>query len=102
MNFLHRVRAVAVYSEAHQHYAAEDLQEEAVVVVTHQVHDEAHAKPRYQCVDKVADRRSYACDKAIPSAFVERSLDTEHTDGSHRSRSDDTYENAFKYPVEYV
>lgn len=99
---LGRIGTITVYAEAHQHHAARYLKYEPVVIVVHQVHYEAHSKPRYHGVNQVTDRSTYTCDKAIPSSLVERPLDTEHPHRPHWSRSNDTYQYSFKDPVEYV
>ncbi len=102
MDFLCRVGTVTVYSESHKHYAAGYLQDEAVVVVVNQVHNEAHAEARYQRINEIAYRSPYACDKSVPTPLVQGTLYAEHPDRAHRSRCDDADKHPLENPVKYV
>lgn len=92
------IRAETVYAERHKHQASHYLKHKAVLVIIHQIHDEAHAKPRYQGIDKVAHRGSDTCDKTVPPAFIQRALNTKHPNRAHRRGS----HNAYKYSLENV
>lgn len=70
------VGAVTIDTEQQQHNATTYLQNEAVVLVAHEVHDKTHSESGKECVDDVAHAGSDTCNKAIPSAFVKRALYT--------------------------
>ena len=76
VHVLCRVGAVTIDTEQQQHNAAAYLQNEAVVLVAHEVHDKTHSESGKECVDDVAHAGSDTCNKAIPSAFVKRALYT--------------------------
>ena len=94
-----RVGAVGVYAERHQQYAAGYLKIEPVVLVVHEIHDEAHSEPRYSGVDDVAHGGTDAGDEPVPPAFVQRPLDAEHADRSHRRRRYDPDEYSLEYEI---
>lgn len=94
-----RVGAVGVYAEYHQQHAADNLQIEPVLLVVHEVHDEAHSEPRDAGIDDVAYGGTDAGDKSVPPTFVQRPLDAEHTDRPHRRRRDDTDEYSLEYEI---
>ena len=102
MDFLRRVGAVTVYSESHQHYAAGYLENETVMIVVDQIHNETHAKARYQRINEIANRRPYARNKTIPTPLVQSALYTEHPDRPHWRRRHDADKHPFENPVKYV
>ena len=83
------IGAVTENAERQQHQASQQLQVETVFAVVHDVHHETHAHTRNQCVEQVACRGTYAGDKAIPTALVQRTLNTKDTYRPHGSGHED-------------
>ena len=102
MYFLRRVRPVAVYTKRHEHYAAKYLKDKTILVIIDYVYNKAHAKTRYQRIDKVADCGSDTGNKAIPTPFVQRALNAKNPDRAHRRRRYNAYEYTLENPVKYV
>lgn len=102
MYFLRRVRPVAVYTKCHEHYAAKYLKDKTILVIIDYVYNKAHAKTRYQRIDKVADCGSDTGNKAIPTPFVQRALNAKNPDRPHRRRRYNAYEYTLENPVKYV
>ena len=99
MNFTRRVGTITIYSEKQKHNATAYLKNETATLVLDKLHHETHAKACKKSIYKVAYRRTDACDKSIPAAFVQRALDAKHPDRAHRSRGHNANKHALEYKV---
>ena len=83
VHVLRRIAPITVDPEDKQQQTTGDLHDELIFRIGDKVHHEAHPKAGDQCIDNVRNGCAYASDEAIPSALVQRALDTENTDWAH-------------------
>ena len=97
MHFLGGIRLETVNPKQHQQHTSRYFKGEKRAWGGDEIHDETHSIASNQGVNHIAYRRTNACDKAIPSAFVQGSLDAKHPHRPHRGRGNKTN----KYSLEY-
>lgn len=102
VHVLGRIAPEAIDAEDEEHYAAENLEDELVLRIVHEIHHEAHTQAREKRIDDVAARCTYTRDETIPSPLVQGSLNTKDTYRPHRSRGNHTDKNSLEYKVKDV
>lgn len=69
-------------AECHQHHSAKYLKKELMLL--YQIGDKTEAKTCEQTVDKVAERRPYACGKSRQTPLAKGALNHKHSYRPHR------------------
>ena len=84
VHILRWIRTIGVKAEAEQHDTTHNLKVETILVVGDEVHDERHTETSDSCIDNIAYCSTDTCGQTIPAAFIQRTLHTKYTNGSHR------------------
>ena len=83
-NGLDRITAKRINSEDKQHNASQQLQIENIFIDI--IKNKTHPVSGKKRIGNIAQRSSQTCHKAIPTSFVQGTLDTQDSDRSQRSR----------------
>ena len=102
VHVLGRIALEAIDTEDEEHYAAENLEDELVLRIVHEIHHEAHTQAREKRIDDVAASCTDTRYETIPSPLVQGSLNTKDAHRTHRSRGNHTDKNSLEYKVKDV
>lgn len=102
VHVLGRIAPEAIDAEDEEHHAAENLEDELVLRIVHEIHHEAHTQAREKRIDDVAASCTDTRYETIPSPLVQGSLNTKDAHRTHRSRGNHTDKNSLEYKVKDV
>ena len=102
VHVLGRIALEAIDAEDEEHHAAENLEDELVLRIVHEIHHEAHTQAREKRIDNVAARCTDTRHETIPSPLVQGSLNTKDAHRTHRGRGNHTDKNSLENKVKDV